>query len=99
MLPVGKFNNTSVLIGRDRPPRGALELIEIDTTIEFEEAQYILDNERIKDALRINCLWFELIGPFCKSASRSYGLLEPPNCRAFPFFMCVNWMTPLPLRN
>lgn len=36
MLPVGKFNKTSVLIGRDSPPRGALELIAIDTTIELE---------------------------------------------------------------
>ncbi len=84
MLPVGKFNNTSVLIGRDRPPRGALELIEIDTTIEFEEAQHILDNERIKDALKINCLWFELNGLFCKSSSRSYVFLEPSNSPCFP---------------
>jgi hypothetical protein len=29
-------------------PRGALEIIELDTTIEFEEAQRILDNERLK---------------------------------------------------
>jgi hypothetical protein len=65
-------------------PFGAIELIELDTTIEFEEAQHILDNERIKDALKINCLWFELNGPVCKSASRSYWFIGAIYLPCFP---------------
>jgi hypothetical protein len=65
-------------------PLGAIELIELDTTIEFEEAQHILDNERIKDALKINCLWFELNGSFCKSASRSLWFIGAIQLPYFP---------------